>query len=362
MSLYGAIWPFIRSLDPEDAHRLTLRALTMGAGRLWLPPREAPELAIDVLGLRFPNPVGIAAGFDKDGIAASALLNLGFGFIELGTVTPRPQAGNPKPRLFRLEVEKAVINRMGFNNRGAEALAARLARRRPGGIIGINIGANKDSIDRIADYEKAYITVAPYADYIAVNVSSPNTVGLRGLQERNELRELITRLQVARERGARALPLLVKIAPDLDAKGVLDVVEIAAETGLDGLIISNTTIDRAGLHGPHAEEQGGLSGVPLFQRSTAMLADVFRMTKGALPLIGVGGIASPRDAYDKILAGASLVQLYTGLVYQGPGLIGRIRAGLVGFLRSDGYARLSDAIGASAGAGAAPLQSVARSA
>ena len=194
----------------------------------------------------------------------------------------------------------------------------------------------------------AYETVAPYADYIAVNVSSPNTAGLRGLQDRRELAELIARLLAAREGGARSLPLLVKIAPDLDAKALGDVVEIATEMGLDGLIISNTTTDRAGLHGAQAAEQGGLSGAPLFQRSTAMLADAFRMTNGALTLIGVGGIASARDAYDKILAGASLVQLYTSLVYQGPGLIGQIRAGLVGFLKADGFARLSDAVGASA--------------
>ncbi|MFZ1991563.1 MAG: quinone-dependent dihydroorotate dehydrogenase [Alphaproteobacteria bacterium] len=345
--IYRALWPIIRSIDAETAHHLTLHMLKMGAGALWPAGKSPASLSSTVLNLNFPNPIGIAAGFDKDGVAAAPLLKLGFGFIELGTVTPRPQAGNPKPRLFRLEENKAVINRMGFNNQGVEALVARLARHRPNGVIGINIGANKDSPDRLADYVTAFHAVAPYADYITANISSPNTKGLRDLQRGAELRDLIARLQEARASSARTLPLFVKIAPDLEPRELDDVIRISLEAKLDGLIISNTTVGgRAGLKGPHADEKGGLSGVPLFRRSTDMLAEVRRQAGNRLILIGVGGVGSARDAYEKILAGASLVQLYTGLVYQGPGLIRRIKHGLAELLKADGFATISAAVGA----------------
>jgi dihydroorotate dehydrogenase len=350
MGIYRtAIWPFLRKIDSERAHRLTLRTLGMAAGPLSLARRSDSSLPIDTLGLHFSNPIGIAAGFDKDGEAPSGLLALGFGFIELGTVTPRAQSGNPQPRLFRLEADRAVINRMGFNNQGADVLAARLGHRRPNGIIGINIGANKDSADRIADYVSAFRSVSPYADYITVNISSPNTPGLRALQDRGEMRALVVGLQDARAAGARALPLLAKIAPDLDAGALADIAEVAMETKLDGLIVSNTTIGgRAGLHGPHADQSGGLSGAPLFRRSTEVLAEVYRLTGDAMPLIGVGGIASAGDAYEKILAGASLVQLYTALVYEGPGLVRRIQSGLSALVKADGFTALRDAVGAKA--------------
>ena len=345
--IYRALWPIIRLLDAESAHHLTLRILNIGAGALWRAGRTPASLRSTVLNLDFPNPIGIAAGFDKDGVAATPLLKLGFGFIELGTVTPHPQAGNPQPRLFRLTEDRAVINRMGFNNHGAQALVARLARYRPNGIIGINVGANKDSTDRLADYVTAFHAVAPYADYIAANISSPNTRGLRDLQRGAELRDLIARLQEARASSARALPLFVKIAPDLEPRELDDVIRISLEARLEGLIISNTTIGgRAGLKGPYAEEKGGLSGAPLFRRSTDMLAEVRRQSNGRLTLIGVGGVASARDAYEKILSGASLVQLYTGLVYEGPGLIRRIKEGLAELLKADGFATISAAVGA----------------
>lgn len=355
--IYRALWPLIRSLDAETAHHLTLRMLNMGAGALWPAGASSPALRTNVLGLGFPNPIGIAAGFDKDGIAAKPLLKLGFGFVELGTVTPRPQSGNEKPRLYRLVEDRAVINRMGFNNQGAPALAARLARHRPAGVIGINIGANKDSSDRLADYVAAFRAVSPYADYIAANISSPNTKGLRDLQRGSELRDLIARLQAARAESARALPLLVKIAPDLDTRELDDVIRISLETKLDGLIISNTTIGgRAGLKGPHAGEKGGLSGAPLFRRSTDMLAEVRRQAGSVLTLIGVGGIASARDAYEKIQAGASLIELYTGLVYDGPRLVRKINEGLLELLKSDGLRNISEAVGVRVGAGASVVE------
>ncbi len=322
----------------------------MGAGALWPAMAPSPMLRTNALGLSFPSPIGIAAGFDKDGVAAAPLLKLGFGFVELGTVTPRAQSGNEKPRLFRLEQDRAVINRMGFNNQGAPALASRLARHRPPGVIGINIGANKDSADRLADYIAAFHIVSPYADYIAANISSPNTKGLRDLQRGSELRDLIARLQTARAESARALPLLVKIAPDLQSRELDDVIRISLEAKLDGLIISNTTIGgRAGLKGSYAAEKGGLSGVPLFRRSTDMLAEVRRQAGPALTLIGVGGIASARDAYEKIQAGASLIELYTGLVYEGPGLVRKIAQGLVKLLKSDGLRNISEAVGVRVG-------------
>ncbi|MDP6951672.1 MAG: quinone-dependent dihydroorotate dehydrogenase [Alphaproteobacteria bacterium] len=316
----------LRRLPAETAHRIAVRALTSGLGPR--APADAATLATKVWGLTFTNPVGIAAGFDKNAEAYAGLLRAGAGFVEVGTVTPRPQAGNPKPRLFRLPADGAVINRMGFNNQGMAAMAKRLERRDcTAGIVGVNIGRNKDGDD--SDYVTCFETLAPYADYITVNVSSPNTPGLRDLQARDPLAALIDELQQARNRMGLTLPLLIKIAPDLTAGQRRDIAEVALASGLDGLVVSNTTITRPEtLKSPARGEAGGLSGRPLFAPSTALLAEMHDLTGGRLPLIGVGGIANAAEAYAKLCAGASLVQLYTALAFQGPGLIGDIKRGL----------------------------------
>jgi dihydroorotate dehydrogenase len=355
MSLYRALWPLVSSLEPERAHQLTVRALQAGAGALWPKRANTPSLRISAAGMRFRNPIGLAAGFDKDGEVAGPLLRLGFGHVEVGTVTPLPQAGNPRPRLYRLNEDRAIINRMGFNNQGAAALASRLSRARPEGAIGISIGANRASSDVAGDYVTAFNYVAPYADYIALNVSSPNTSGLRRLQERALLQDLLGRLEGARANCARALPIFLKVSPDLDALVLEAIVETALGARLSGLIVSNTTAGgRAGLKSAHAAQTGGLSGVPLFRRSTECLAEASRLAQGRLVLIGVGGVFSARDAYEKILAGATLVQLYTGLVYQGPGLLHQILKGLPALLRSDGFANVAEAVGARTGPAFAP--------
>ncbi|MBX3490208.1 MAG: quinone-dependent dihydroorotate dehydrogenase [Parvibaculum sp.] len=344
MDLFPLARPVMSLLDPEAAHRLTLRALRMGLGPR---AREADpvSLAIDVLGFHFENPLGIAAGFDKNGEVPDAMLAMGMGFAEVGTVTPRPQAGNPRPRIFRLPVHRAVINRLGFNNEGHAALKKRLeARRKKPGIVGVNIGANKDAADRIADYEAGIRVFEGLASYFTVNISSPNTPGLRGLQNRAELETLIARVLAARKTRT---PVLLKIAPDLGEDELADIAEVALAQGLDGLIVSNTTIARGDLvSGVHAQETGGLSGTPLFEMSTAVLAGIYRLTKGRLPLVGVGGISNGRDAYLKIRAGASLLQLYSALTYEGPGLIARIKRELAAHLAEDGFAHLKDAVGA----------------
>ncbi len=342
----------LRLLPPETAHRLAIRALAAGIGVG--PPRPAPEsLRTALFGLDFPNPVGLAAGFDKDAEAVDGALALGFGFVEVGTVTPRPQPGNPRPRLFRLPECEALINRMGFNSEGFAAARARLAapRRRPG-VVGVNIGKNRDSADAIADYVAGLEAFHDRADYIAINVSSPNTPGLRALQAGDALARLIEALMEARARlsapGARPVPLLVKVAPDLDGPARIEIARLARTSGIDGLIVGNTTLAREGVSGPHAAEAGGLSGRPLFARATRVLADLYRLTEGRVPLIGVGGVASAEDAYAKIRAGASLVQLYTALVYRGPGLVGEIVEGLARLLAADGHARIADAVGVDA--------------
>jgi dihydroorotate dehydrogenase len=336
----------LRLLPAETAHRATLALLQAGQG---LIPRMAPadpRLAIRVFGRDFPNPIGLAAGFDKDAEVPDAMLRFGFGFVECGTVTPRPQAGNPRPRLFRLPEDRAVINRMGFNNGGMEAAAARLARRRRSGIAGINIGANKDSEDRIADYRIAFARLAPLADYVTANISSPNTPGLRGLQNRDELERLLTALTGERTRLGLNIPLLLKIAPDLEDTALDDIAAVVLTSGIDGLIVSNTTIARpASLKSPHAKETGGLSGEPLFEPSTKILRAMRERIGAKLPLIGVGGIASGEQAYAKIRAGASLVQLYSALALQGPSLIERIARDLSACLARDGFATLADAVG-----------------
>ena len=341
IDLYPIAGPLLRRLDPETAHGVTVAALKSG-----LAPRsrmrDDPILRSTLWGLDFANPVGLAAGFDKNAEAAGPLLRAGFGFVEAGTVTPRPQAGNPRPRLFRLPEDGAVINRLGFNNEGLEPFAARLARK-PDGVVGANLGANKDSEDRAADYVAGLRRLAGAPDYFTVNISSPNTPGLRALQGRGALDDLLGRLGEARSGSA---PLFLKIAPDLDESELRDVVESAKSHGLDGLIISNTTIERPPeLRSAARGETGGLSGAPLFARATAVLRRVAEMRSG-LVLIGAGGVGSGADAYAKIRAGASAVQLYTALVYGGPGLVGRIKRERVERLRADGFRSVGEAVGA----------------
>jgi dihydroorotate dehydrogenase len=299
-----------------------------------------------VFGLDFPNPLGLAPGFDKNAEVPDAVLAQGFGFVEVGTITPRPQAGNPKPRLFRLAADRAVINRMGFNNEGQAAALSRLEARKPHGVVGVNIGANKDSEDRGADYVSGLAAFAGVASYITVNISSPNTPGLRALQSRAELRALLVRLKAARAGQPRNPPLLLKIAPDLEDAELGDIAAICLEGLVDGLIVSNTTLAREGLKSSHAREPGGLSGAPLFEASTKALAKTYALTRGKLPLIGVGGVSDAETAWRKIRAGASLIQLYTALVYGGPGLVGEILEGLKLRLARHGLENISEAVGA----------------
>jgi dihydroorotate dehydrogenase len=331
-------------LDAEAAHRLAIRALK-------LPPfvklvADDPQLAVRAFGLNFPNPIGMAAGFDKHAEVPDALLKLGFGFVEVGTVTPRPQTGNPPPRLFRLVEHEALINRLGFNNEGHDAVHARLAKRTRRGIVGVNVGANKDSPDRIADYALGVERFAGVADYIAVNISSPNTPGLRNLHEANDLAALLKTVVATRDSAERRVPLLVKISPDLDDDALAAVVRIARESGVEGLIVTNTTVSRDGIAGhPLAREAGGLSGRPLFGKSTAMLAKVRRLAGSDLVLVGVGGIDSAEAALTKILAGADLLQLYTAMIYRGPGLAREIVAGLPRLLAARQAASIAEAVG-----------------
>jgi len=323
--------PLLLSLDPETAHELTLRALELGAY-----PRCAggapAALAVSAFGLDFPNPIGIAAGFDKDARVPDAVLGLGCGFAEVGTTTPEPQPGNPAPRVFRLVPDRAVINRLGFNNGGHRAALRRLAARVQTGVVGVNIGANKESRDRMGDYVSGIDTFYGIASYFTVNISSPNTPGLRDLQAPDALDELLARVMAARaakvKAGATARPIVVKVSPDLAEQEVEPVAKTLLRHGVDAIAVSNTTLSRAGLSDPIAKEAGGLSGRPLFHRATVMLARVHRATGGKVPLIGIGGIDSGETALAKIEAGATLLQLYTGLIYEGPGLIGRIKAHL----------------------------------
>ena len=347
---YRLAGPLLRALPPEFAHRLAVRALATGLVPVPRGPDD-PALATRLWGLDFANQVGIAAGFDKDAEAVDGLFAAGFGFVEAGTVTPRPQAGNPKPRLFRLTGDRALINRLGFNSQGLTRVTPRLGGARAG-IVGVNIGANRDSEDPVADYVAGFEAVYARVDYVAVNISSPNTPGLRELQTRGNLDRLIGALHARRAAlvsgGARRVPIAVKVAPDLDEQATEDIAAVALERGLDGLIIGNTTLARDGVTGRHRDEAGGLSGPPLFARSTTLLARFHRSTRGRVPLIGVGGIASGADAYAKIRAGASLVQLYTALVYQGPGLVARLKADLAAHLAADGFAHVADAVGVDA--------------
>jgi dihydroorotate dehydrogenase len=344
--------PLLRWFDPEDAHRLAIQGLKL------LPPvrlrPDDPKLAVRAFGLNFPNPIGMAAGFDKSAEVPDALLRLGFGFVEIGTVTPKPQAGNPRPRLFRLERDEAIINRMGFNNDGAETVLRRLATRAHlGGIVGVNVGANKDTDDRVADYVKLIEKFAPVASYFTVNVSSPNTPGLRNLQQAAALDDLLAKVIDARERARRSAgdsPVLLKIAPDLRLAELDDVVHIARSRRVDGMIVANTTLARPSTVREHARarEQGGLSGRPLFRLSTRMVAEAYVRAEGAFPLVGVGGIDSGGAALTKIRAGASLIQLYSSLIYKGLGLVDDIKNDLASTLLRTGRDSLSEIVGADA--------------
>lgn len=349
MGIYTTLRPLLFRLPPETAHALTLKALAL-AGRI-LPQRTPDDhiLACTVMGKNFSNPIGLAAGFDKNGEVMGGVLKLGFGFTEIGTLTPVPQQGNPQPRVFRLPAQEAVINRLGFNNLGHVAayhklslFRARMARRGEGALIGVNIGANKTAEDRISDYEKGAVRFAQLADYLTVNISSPNTPGLRDLQALPHVTEIVARVRAA----APDTPLLIKIAPDLDMDEALAIAEMALAKNVDGLIVSNTTIDHQAVLGArHGDEEGGLSGQPLFAASTAMLSEIYPLTRGKLALVGVGGIATPEHAYAKICAGADLVQLYTGLIYNGPWVIGKLRRGLAELLRRDGFENVAAATG-----------------
>jgi dihydroorotate dehydrogenase len=341
--------PFLHRLDPEDAHGLALRALNWAP----LPAARAddPRLQVRAFGLNFQNPVGVAAGFDKNAEVPDALLRLGFGFVETGSVTPRPQAGNPRPRIFRLSADGAVINRLGFNNDGAAVVLKRLAARvAKGGIIGINIGANRDSTDRAADYVKLVEAFAPVVSYITVNVSSPNTPGLRNLQESKSLNDLLSRVIEVREKvraHAGPTPLLLKIAPDLTLADLDDLVGVARERAVDGMIVGNTTLSRPPSlqEREKAMEQGGLSGKPLFPLATRMLAETFVRLEGAMPVIGVGGIDSGDAAVAKLRAGATLVQLYSGLIFHGLGLLTQIKRALIAEMEEQGSEKLGDLVG-----------------
>jgi dihydroorotate dehydrogenase len=334
----------LRTLEPEDAHGLAIRALQAGLGPR--AGREDPILATELAGLKLPNPIGLAPGFDKNAQVFGPMLAAGFGFVECGTVTPKPQAGNPRPRLFRLTEDQAVINRMGFNNDGLEAFAARLAARGPG-VVGANIGANKDSEDRIADYVTGLTRLWGQASYFTINISSPNTPGLRALQTKAALEELLGRLAEARDAlpPAGLAPMFLKVAPDLEAGEIEAIVETVVANGLSGIIVSNTTISRPPLKSRWREEKGGLSGAPLKALSTEKLREFAQAAAGRLALVGAGGIASGEDAYAKIRAGASAVQLYSALVFEGPGLVTRIRRELAECLRRDGFSRASEAVG-----------------
>jgi dihydroorotate dehydrogenase len=352
IDLFSFSLPLLRWLDAEDAHRLAVQGLKfLPAMR---PHADDPKLAVRAFGLNFPNPIGMAAGFDKNAEVPDALLRLGFGFVEVGTVTPRPQSGNPRPRLFRLERDEAVINRMGFNNDGSDLVLRRLASRAQlAGIIGVNIGANKDSPDRVADYVRLIEAFAPVASYFTVNVSSPNTPGLRTMQQAHILDDLLAKVIDARERmreKAGDSPVLLKIAPDLSLAELDEVVHVARSRRVDGMIVANTTVARPQSlrEEMRAREQGGLSGRPLFRLSTRMVAETYVRVEGAFPLIGVGGIDSGGAALTKIRAGASLIQLYSSLIYKGLGLVEDIKRDLASTLLRTGREQLSEIVGSDA--------------
>lgn len=350
-NIFSLMRPLIHSVPPETAHNLGLYALS----KQWIPSCKytpAKSLSSNICGLHFPAPIGLAAGFDKNAVAINALLQQGFGFVEAGTVTPKPQAGNPKPRIFRLTEDQAVINRLGFNNNGLEAYVEHFVSRNAQlGIAGANIGKNKDSSDAIADYVTGFKAVYPIADYITVNISSPNTQGLRALQEKQALTDLLAALQQTRSEHQKSdnrnVPLFLKVAPDLTMADREDIAEVVLAHGIDALIVSNTTISRpSDLKSAHHKEQGGLSGKPLLPLANDNMKQFYHLLGDKMPLIGVGGISNADDAYQRIRAGASLVQLYTALVYQGFGVVRQINEGLSRLLARDGYSHISEAIGA----------------
>lgn len=347
--IYKLTRPLVHQLQPETAHNLAVWALKHGF--VGGAPFTDPVLEMSLWGRTFANPIGLAAGFDKDATVPMQALALGFGFVEIGSVTPQPQPGNPKPRLFRLDEDLGVVNRMGFNSKGMDYTAARLAKLPPPprtGIIGVNLGKNKETVDAAADYIAGVNALAKYADYMVINVSSPNTPGLRALQDKGELSSLIDRVHSALGKAVtdRSIPLLVKVAPDLTDDDVADIADVVSNQPIDGLIATNTTIARpASLKNPHKNETGGLSGRPLMDASTQILSDFYRATGGKLPLVGVGGVSSGEDAYRKIRAGASLVQLYSGMVFEGPSLPGRISRSLSALLVRDGFANVAEAVG-----------------
>lgn len=363
IDLYALFRPLLFTLDAETAHRVTVRALAAGL----VPDLRRPDdiaLASKLWGRNFANPIGLAAGFDKNAEALAGIYKLGFGFAEAGSVTPKPQVGNPRPRVFRLPEQRAVINRYGMNNQGLDAFLVRVRKWREAGgkdFLGINVSPNKDAADGPRDYVTCVQALAPYADYLVMNISSPNTPGLRGLQNRAELAQLLATVQEVIAAQRTRPPLLVKIAPDLTPEMRADIADVAVAAQIDGMILTNTTVAR-----PHdlplryRDEAGGLSGAPLLESATETLRAMYALTGGTIPLIGVGGVASGADAYEKIRAGASLVQLYTGLVYDGPMLIQRIKDDLAALLRRDGFAHLHEAIGidhrAAAIVGAAPMR------
>ncbi|NHM17425.1 quinone-dependent dihydroorotate dehydrogenase [Tritonibacter mobilis] len=331
-------------LDPETAHGLSIKALKSGLTPC-PGPVTSPRLKTEIAGLNLPNPVGLAAGFDKNAEALGALTQAGFGFIEVGAATPRPQPGNPKPRLFRLSEDLAAINRFGFNNEGMEVIGARLAQRPKNGVIGLNLGANKDSDDRAQDFARVLSHCGAHLDFATVNVSSPNTEKLRDLQGKAALSALLAGVMEAREGLNRPIPVFLKIAPDLDEAGLDDIADVARESGIDAVIATNTTLARDGLKSAHRDEMGGLSGAPLFEKSTRVLAQLSTRLDGAVPIIGVGGISSAEDAYAKIRAGASAVQFYTALVYGGLSLAAEIANGLDTLLARDGHDSVAQAVG-----------------
>jgi dihydroorotate dehydrogenase len=345
IDVHGLATRAMRGMDPEDAHNLAIRALKLGLGPI--APPDDPILATELAGLKLPNPVGLAPGFDKNAEVFAPMLRAGFGFAECGTVTPRPQVGNPRPRLFRLWQDRAVINRMGFNNQGLEAFAGRLAHRGHG-VVGANLGANKDSEDRLADYTACLRRLWGMASYFTINISSPNTPGLRALQTRAALDDLLGRIVATADALPQgvAAPMFLKVAPDLEDGEVEAISDTVAKHGLAGVIVSNTTISRPPLRSRHATETGGLSGAPLFGLSTEMLRRFRAAAAGRFVLIGVGGVQSGADAYAKIRAGAQAVQLYSALAYEGPGLVIRIKRELAARLRADGFRSVRDAVGA----------------
>ncbi|SIO19434.1 dihydroorotate oxidase A [Parasphingorhabdus marina DSM 22363] len=342
--LYDLVRPLIFSLEAEKAHGLSiagLKTVPMGPA-----PKSDPVLTTQLAGLTFPNPVGMAPGFDKNGEVPDALIRMGFGFAEVGTLTPRPQAGNPKPRVFRLPADEGVINRLGFNNDGQQNAIPRLTRirRRMGkGILGINIGANKDSEDRIADYVTGVKNMAPLADYLTVNISSPNTPGLRALQDKQALEQLLTAVMEAR--GDHAMPVFLKVAPDLEPADIDDIVDVTMTHQLHALIVSNTTISRPDLRSSNRDQQGGLSGAPLKDLALQRLRDFRSASEGKIPLIGVGGISSAEEAYERIRAGASLIQLYTAMIYKGTGIAKTMNRDLARLLKRDGFTSVAEAVG-----------------